>query len=193
MAPPDRLYGLPEGLPVPVDDGAASHLPGSVVPSVPLPSTGGGAVRLDRVVEEMGAARSIVFCYPRAGGPGEQLPPGWDDIPGARGCTPESCGFRDRHADLVDRGCVVFGLSTQTTAEQRDHVARNGLPYDILSDEEREFADELGLPTFDAAGMTLLRRLTLVIQAGVVRHVFYPVFPPDRHAEEVLGWLRDAV
>lgn len=124
-----RLYGLPEGLPVPEDDGAAAHLRGAALPALALPSTAGGQVRLDRVAAERGAARAVVFCYPRAGTLGESSPPGWDDIPGARGCTPEACGFRDHHAELVALGCVVLGLSAQPLAEQGGLVERVGLPY----------------------------------------------------------------
>jgi peroxiredoxin len=178
---PDDPGVLPEGLPEPVDDGGADHLRGAVMPSVELPATDGRAVRLD------GPGRSVVYAYPRMGDP---LVPEWDLIPGARGCTPEACGFRDHHAEIVGAGAEVYGLSTQPTPEQRAAVERLALPFPLLSDPTLELARALRLPTFDAAGETLLKRLTLVVADGRVDHVFYPVFPPDRHAAEVLAWLR---
>jgi peroxiredoxin len=190
MTGPADRYGLPEGLPIPEDDGAGDHLRGARVPAVVLPSTGGSAVLLDRVAEERGAERSVVFCYPRAGTPDDPPPPGWDDIPGARGCTPESCAFRDNHDAFVALGCVVFGLSTQSVQDQLGHVARHRLPYEVLSDERLELTGGLRLPTFSAADRTLIKRLTLIVAGGVIEHVFYPVFPPDRHPDEVLTWLR---
>jgi peroxiredoxin len=119
------------------------------------------------------------------------LPAGWDDIPGARGCTPQSCGFRDLHAELLAAGAAgLFGLSSQDTGYQAEAVARLHLPFALLSDQRLELAGALGLPTFEIAGMTLYRRLTMIVTAGAIEHVFYPVFPPDQHAQEVLGWLR---
>jgi peroxiredoxin len=180
---------LPEDLPAPEDDGAADHLPGMELPPIALPATDGREVRLDRV----GAPRAVVFAYPRTGRPGEpSLVEDWDLIPGARGCTPESCGFRDHHSELVALGAEVFGLSTQDTAYQRELADRLALPYPVLSDAGLRLASALRLPTFEAAGQTLLRRLTLVLREGRIEHVFYPVFPPDGHAEEVLAWLREA-
>jgi peroxiredoxin len=187
MAWQGGLHNLPDGLPVPVDDGGADHLPGSRVPAVALPSTGGGLVRLDEL-----AGRTVLYCYPRTGRPDEDPPPGWDAIPGARGCTPETCGFRDDHGRFVELGVRVLGLSTQTTEEQREMVARLGVPFEVLSDADLRLASAMRLPTFDTAGMTLIKRLTMVLDDGVVRHVFYPVFPPDRHAAEVLDWLSHA-
>jgi len=175
---------LPDDLPAPVDDGAADHLPGTRLPSVALPATDGRSVRLD----ELG--RAVVYAYPRTGVPGvDPLVADWDQIPGARGCTPESCGFRDHHAELAALGAEVYGLSTQDTAYQREAAERLHLPFALLGDERLELTRALRLPTFDAAGHTLLRRLTLVVEAGAIVHVFYPVFPPDRHASEVLAWL----
>ncbi|MQA97924.1 MAG: redoxin family protein [Streptosporangiales bacterium] len=186
---------LPDDLPAPADDGAADHLPGTVMPALSLPSTQGGAQRLDRVPG--GAARLVLYAYPRTGVPGQDNPPGWDAIPGARGCTPESCGFRDHAADLAALGAAVAGVSTQDTAYQAEAATRLGLPFPLLADEALELTRALRLPTFEASGMTLLKRLTLVLRAGpdgggaVVEHVFYPVFPPDTHAEQVLAWLRE--
>jgi peroxiredoxin len=178
---------LPEDLPVPVDDGAADHLAGAELPQVRLAATSGEPVELAAL-----PGRTIVYAYPRTGVPGEDhLVPHWDEIPGARGCTPESCGFRDHHAELVDAGAAaVYGLSTQDTAYQREAAERLALPFPLLSDSSLELARALELPTFEAAGETLLKRLTLLIADGRIEHVWYPVFPPDRHAGEVLSWLR---
>jgi peroxiredoxin (alkyl hydroperoxide reductase subunit C) len=178
---------LPAGLPVPVDDGAATHLRGARVPDLRLPSTDGRTVSLAR----LGKSRTVVYAYPRTGRPGEpELTSDWDLIPGARGCTPEACGFRDHHDALKAAGADVFGLSTQATSDQQELVARLHLPFAVLSDEDLALAHAMRLPTFDVAGHTLLRRLTMVIRDGRVEHVWYPVFPPDRHAERVLEWLR---
>lgn len=179
---------LPAGLPVPEDDGAAAHLPGAKMPGVELRSTGGTAVRLDA----LGAGRTVVYVYPLTGRPGVDQPDGWDAIPGARGCTPEACGFRDHHQDLLAAGADgVFGLSGQQTGYQREVVERLHLPFQMLADPARDLERELGLPTFEAGGLTLYKRLTLVIRDGMVEHVFYPVFPPGEHAGQVLAWLRD--
>ena len=184
MGPHDPTQ-LPNGLPVPQDDGACDHLPGKAVPHAPLPATSGGTVDLSTPC----SARTVVYAYPRTGRPGIEPPPGWDQIPGARGCTPESCSFRDHHAALRDRGARVFGLSTQTTAYQREMAARLHLPFPVLSDRELGFARALELPTFEVAGMVLIKRLTLVVRYARIEHVFYPVFPPDSHAQAVADWL----
>lgn len=182
---------LPPGLPVPEDDGAAAHLPGTTVPPIELPSTDGNPVRVDGPPE--GSERLVVYAYPRTGKPGEPLlTPDWDRIPGARGCTPESCGFRDHAAELALAGASVVGLSTQAGEDQRETVERLGLPFPLVSDADLALTRALALPTFAAAEQTLLKRLTLVVRAGVVEHVFYPIFPPDTHAAEVLEWLRAA-
>jgi peroxiredoxin len=186
MDAPD-LMRLPEDLPVPVDDGAASHLPGRAMPALSLPTTDGRQVALDA----LGPGRTVVYIYPMTGRPGVELPPGWDDIPGARGCTPESCGFRNLHTELLAAGAAqVFGLSSQPSDYQREAVDRLHLPFAMLSDEHLALAGELGLPTFIVDGVTLYRRLTMIITDGVIEHVFYPIFPPDQHAQEVLDWLR---
>lgn len=179
---------LPDGLPVPVDDGAADHLGGMAVPPVALTASDGRKVRLDHPAR---SARTVLYTYPRTGRPGEDpLVADWDLIPGARGCTPESCAFRDHHADLRAAGAHVFGLSTQDSDYQREAVQRLRLPFALLSDSDLQFTRALGLPTFHAAGETLLKRLTLVLSGDAIEHVFYPVFPPDRHAVEVLAWLQ---
>lgn len=179
---------LPENLPVPEDDGAAAHLPGSAMPAVALEASDGSTVRLD----ELGPGRTVIYAYPLTGSPAAAaMPEGWDLIPGARGCTAEACAFRDHHAELLAAGAsAVFGLSVQNSDYQREVVERLHLPFAMLSDAAFELTRALRLPTFEASGLTLLRRLTLVVADGVVEHVFYPVFPPDRHADEVLVWLR---
>jgi len=173
---------------VPVDDGAAVHLQGAIVPDVRLRSTDGRLVSL----AHLGTFRTIVYAYPRTGRPGEpELTADWDSIPGARGCTPEACAFRDHHSELKAAGADVFGLSTQSTADQQELVARLHLPFPILSDEDLVLTRAMRLPTFSASDHTLLRRLTLVIRDRRVEYVWYPVFPPDLHAERVLEWLRN--
>jgi len=177
-------YELPEGLPVPTDDGASDHLPGMLLPSVFLTSTAGESIDLSTL-----PGKTVAYCYPMTGRPGSDLPAGWDEIPGARGCTPQSCSFRDHHAEIEALGARVFGLSTQSTAYQREAAQRLHLPFELLSDEELAFAEALGLPIFEADGMVLLKRLTLIIDDGRIEKVFYPVFPPDRNAEEVVEYL----
>jgi len=181
---------LPPDLPVPTDDGAADHLEGMRVPSLGLPSTDGSVMPVDR--PRAGLARLVLYAYPRTGEPGvAPLTPEWDEIPGARGCTPESCGFRDHAAELAGAGADVAGLSTQDTGYQRGAVERLRLPFPLLSDADLELTEALRLPTFEVAGHVLLKRVTLVIRDGVIAKVFYPVFPPDRHAEGVLAWISD--
>jgi peroxiredoxin len=178
---------LPADLPAPVDDGAAGHLVAVVLPDVTLPATDGTSVRLT----ELGPGRTVIYAYPMTGTPGVDPPDGWDAIPGARGCTPESCGFRDHHAELAEAGAAVLGLSTQPTDVQREAAERLGLPFALLSDAGLELANALVLPTMVVEDTTMIRRLTLVVRDGRIEHVFFPVFPPDAHAAEVLAWVRD--
>jgi peroxiredoxin len=180
------LTELPPDLPVPKDDGAADHLRGMRMPHVSLRSTGGRDVD----VADLGEQRTVVYFYPRTGRPDRPVPAGWDAIPGARGCTPESCAFRDHFAEITALGARVYGASTQDTDYQREAAERLHLPFELLSDSEFALTDALRLPTFDFEGVRLLKRLTLIVRAGRIEHVFYPVFPPDRHADEVLAWLR---
>ncbi len=185
----DDLHTLPPNLPVPVDDGACAHLPGLVLPAIALPATSGRLVRLD----ELGPAWTVIYAYPRTGLPDQDAPGGaalWDAIPGTRGCTPQTCAYRDHHGALRALGAEVFGLSTQATPYQQEMVARLHVPYEVLSDAGLELTLALGLPTHDVAGMTLLRRFTLLVRDGRIEHVFYPVFPPDADAERVEEWLR---
>lgn len=180
-------FPLPDDLPAPVDDGAADHLRDLPMPALTLTATDGARVALDA----LGPGRTILYLYPLTGRPGRALPDGWDAIPGARGCTPQACAFRDHHAELLAAGAsAVHGLSTQSVAYQRELVARLHLPFSMLSDPELRLAAALRLPTFEAGGMTLLRRLTLIVAGGRIEHVFHPIFPTDRHAGEVLTWLR---
>jgi peroxiredoxin len=181
-------YGaLPPNLPVPEDDGAANHLPGTALPSLALPSTQGHQLDLAR----LGEGLLVAYVYPRTGVPGTPLPAGWDDIPGARGCTPQSCAYRDALAEFGLLGATVVGISAQSPAEQVEFATREHIPFPLLSDEGLRLAAALRLPTFEVEGPTLYKRLTLVAEAGRIVKVFYPVFPPDRDATAVLAWLRD--
>lgn len=181
-----RLERLPEDLVAPVDDGACDHLPGLRLPALALPATTGPSVDLSSL-----PGLTVLYAYPRTGQPDQSLPTDWDVIPGARGCTPQSCAFRDHHAELAAAGARVFGLSTQDTAYQTEAAGRLHLPFPLLSDAEGGLARALNLPTFQVDGMTLLRRVTLILHDGVIQKVFYPVFPPDQNAAQVLAWLAE--
>jgi len=177
---------LPPDLPAPQDDGAAKHLAGAKLPDLAPPATSGAAVNLSKL-----KGRTVVYIYPRTGVPGVDAPPGWDDIPGARGCTPQSCSFRDHFAELKALGVDhVYGISTQDTAYQREAAERLHLPFALLSDMDLKLTHALKLPTFATSGMTLLKRMALVIDDGAIVKAFYPVFPPDKNAAEVVAWLR---
>ena len=176
---------LPTDLPVPGDDGACDHLIGSTIPNIPLVATNGERISLSTL-----SGRNVVFCYPRTAVPGEEVPDDWNQIPGARGCTPESCRFRDLYQEFQSLDVGVFGLSSQPVPEQAEAHTRLHLPYPLLSDHDLAFASALKLPTFEWRDITCIRRLTLVIQDGVIEHVFYPVFPPDTHPDTVLNWIR---
>ncbi len=180
------LHRLPPGVLVPEDDGAADHLPGASVPDVRLGATRREPVDLARAAQDT----LVLYVYPRTGGPGVVLPTEWDEIPGARGCTPENCAFRDHARELAAAGARVYGLSAQPLAEQRAFAEREAMPYPLLNDHELRLADRLGLPTFEADGLRLYRRLTLIARRGRVEHVFYPVWSPARHAAAVLEWLQ---
>jgi len=184
MVRTDNIYQLPADLPVPVDDGACDHLAGIRLPAIPLCSTSGRSVELATL-----SGRTVLYCYPRTGRPDQEPPQGWNEIPGARGCTPQSCAFKDHHRELQSRGAQVFGMSAQSTADQKEAVERLHLPFELLSDSELKFATALKLPTFQVASLTLLKRLTLIIHDGQIGKVFYPVFPPDKNAAEVIEWL----
>ena len=182
----DDLYELPSGLPAPENDGAARHLTGLRLPSLALRGTRGGRVDVAALGKE---GRAVLYIYPRTGRPDEPSPPGWNEIPGARGCTPQACAFRDHYEQLCSLGAEVFGISTQRSEDQREFAGRVHLPYELLSDADLELARALRLPAFEVAGMVLLKRLTLIVRGGIIEHAFYPVFPPDQNAAEVVRWL----
>ena len=187
MARSDNIHELPPDLPVPRDDGACDHLEGMKLPRVALRSTRGRSIDLSVIKGVI-----VVYIYPRTGRPDREMLAGWNAIPGARGCTPQSCAFRDHHDELKRAGAAqVFGLSTQDTAYQQEAAERLHLPFELLSDEKLEFARALKLPTFEVDGMKLIKRLTLIARDGVIVKVFYPVFPPDRNAGDVLAWLNN--
>jgi peroxiredoxin len=186
MATPHNPLVLPTDLPAPQDDGAARHLAGRKLPDLALPATDGSTVNLAKL-----GGRTVVYIYPRTGEPGKPPPDGWDAIPGARGCTPQSCAFRDHFAELKALDVArLYGLSTQDTGYQREAVERLHLPFAILSDAGLMLTRELNLPTFQVSGMTLLKRMAWVVDDGTITKVFYPVFPPDKNAEEVIAYLR---
>ena len=168
------------------DAGLCDSLVGTALPNVSLPSTRGGTVAL----ETLTAPRTVIYCYPRTSEPGKPAPAGWDVIPGARGCTPQACAFRDHHKELAELGAEVFGLSTQSTSYQAEMAERLHLPFAVLSDEHFELTDSLGLPTFETDGMRLLKRLTMIARGNRVEAVFYPVTQPELSAEAVLVWLK---
>jgi len=177
---------LPPDIPAPQDDGGARHLIGMTLPDLALPATDGAAVNLSKL-----KGRTVVYVYPRTGVPGIDPPEGWDQIPGARGCTPQSCSFRDHFGELKRLGVAqLFGLSTQDTAYQKEAATRLHLPFPILSDEKLKLTNALNLPTFTTSGMTLLKRMALVIDDGRVTKTFYPVFPPDMNAADVIAWIQ---
>jgi peroxiredoxin len=179
------LFKLPDNLPIPVDDGACAHLLGTRVPSVPLVATSGDIVNLGALPGTV-----VVYFYPTIGRP--EAPPlvGWNEIPGARGCTPQSCAFRDHYAELSSSGAKVFGVSAQPLEDQKEAKARFGLPFELLNDSGFELAEAMRLPTFEYANARLIKPITFIAVDGVIRKVFYPVFPPDRNAEDVVEWLR---
>ena len=179
------IYQLPADLPVPVDDGAADHLLGLELPGLVLDSSSGPVD-----LAELAARRAVLYVYPATGIPGRPTPDGWDAIPGARGCTPQSCAFRDHAGELAELGARVAGLSAQSLEQQIEFARREHMPFPVVADPRLELGDALGLPTFEFGGATLYKRITLVLEAGRVTRVFYPVFPPDRNAADVVAWLR---
>lgn len=177
--------------PAPADDGACAHLPGQRLPALTLPGTDGAVHDLSALNGSgAGPERTVLYLYPMTARPGVALPDDWDVIPGARGCTPQSCAFRDHHAELRDRGATVLGLSAQDTAYQAEAAARLHLPFALLADPDLQLARALKLPTFQAGGRTLYRRVTLIVRGNVIEQVWHPVFPPEQNAAEVLAWLR---
>ncbi len=180
----NNYESLPDNLPIPVDDGACDHLVGMQLPNLKLKATSGGRINLSKI-----AGKVVVYCYPMTGQPGVPLPEGWDSIPGARGCTPQSCAFRDHHTQILQLGARVFGLSTQNSDYQKELALRLQLPFPILSDHAFEFCDALRLPTFTAAGKKLLKRVTIVSNGNSIESVHYPVFPSNTDPQWVIEHL----
>lgn len=182
------LNTLPANLPVPEDDGACQHLIGMAIPDIALNSTHESLINLSHIKGWL-----VIYCYPMTGQPNQALPTGWDNIPGARGCTPQSCAFRDHHQEIQQLGAQVFGLSSQTTAYQTEAAQRLHLPFALLSDAQLTLTNALKLPTFEVAQMRLTKRVTMIALDGKITHTFYPVFPPDQNAAQVLDWLQQHV
>jgi peroxiredoxin len=182
------LTDLPDDLPAPIDDGLCNHLVQRPLPSLSLDSTLSKPIDLSAL-----SGWLVIYCYPRTGQPNQPLPDGWDAIPGARGCTPQSCAFRDYFQEIRQFNAQVFGLSTQDSAYQLEVATRLHLPFPLLSDHALAFTKALNLPTFETAGMVLNKRLTLMVYDGVIQHVFYPVFPPNQNADDVIRWLKQHV
>lgn len=182
------LSKLPADLPLPVDDGRCNHLTGLMLPAISLLSTDGDYLSLAKL-----PVLTVIYIYPMTGHPDKNLPSGWDAIAGARGCTPQACGFRDHFAELAGFGAAVYGLSSQSHRQQTEAVARLHLPYPLLSDADLLFASRLELPTFEVEGRRFIKRLTLICRRQQIEKVFYPVFPPDQNAAEVINYLRNIV
>ncbi len=176
---------LPPDLPVPVDDGSANHLVGMKLPNISLKSTRGDSINVGKIKGKL-----VIYCYPMTGQPNVPLPEGWDQIPGARGCTPQSCSFRDHYQDIQALGAEVIGLSVQTTDYQKEMADRLHLPFPVVSDSNHEFSKAMNMPTFVAAGMNLLRRVTLIAEDGVIKAIHYPIFPSDSDPTWVIDYLK---
>jgi peroxiredoxin len=186
QAPPDIIFSIPADLPIPLDDGACDHLENMQMPNISLWSTEGREINLSSL-----AGWNVIFCYPMTGRPGVSIPEGWVQIPGAAGCTPQVCSYRDNHAELRRNGVGIYGVSTQTSEAQNEAVNRLGLPYPLLSDADHAFSSALILPLLEVGGLKLIKRLTLIIHDGEIKKCFYPVFPPDRNVDEVIAWLSE--
>ena len=180
----DFLQSIPPDLPIPIDDGACAHLEGQSLPEIELPSTADIPVKPSQIPGWL-----VIFCYPMTGRPGRALPDGWIDIPGAAGCTPQSCSFRDHNDELRNMGFTVLGLSTQPSEDQAEAVGRLHLPYPLVSDAAFKFSDSLKLPILSIGNLRLIKRLTLIANDGVIKKCFYPVFPPDKNVKEVIKWF----
>ncbi len=180
-----NLSILPKDLPKPKDDGACNHLTNKQVPDISLPNQDGNLLKLNR----SDTFRLIIFCYPMTGHPSKPLPKNWNNIPGARGCTPEVCSFRDAHDEFISLNAVPIGISTQPVPDIKEMTTRLLVPYDVVSDERLSFANKLQLPTFKIENKVFIKRLTLVVEKSIIKYCFYPVFPPDLHVKEVIQWL----
>jgi peroxiredoxin len=181
----NNLNVLPDNLPAPIDDGACKHLPGLKLPDITLPATSGDHINLSALNGTV-----VLYFYPMTGRPDVALPDGWDEIPGARGCTPQACAFRDHHADLKSLGSDVFGISTQDNQYQKEAKERLHLPFDLISDKDLELKEALSLPTFIVEKHELFKRFTLIVKDFVIVKVFYPVFPPNENPDNVISWLQ---
>jgi len=181
-----NLSRLPPNLPIPEDDGGCTHLLEKAIPDISLPNQDGIYIQLKRNV----SFRIVLYCYPMTGNPEMTLPPNWDDIPGARGCTPQTCSFRDHYEDLVKYNAIPIGLSTQQVPELKEMVTRLKVPYDVVSDCDLKIANLMNLPTFKIGEKVFIKRLTLIIEKSIIKKVFYPIFPPDLHIKDVLNWLK---
>jgi peroxiredoxin len=179
-----NLTDLPTNLPKPIDDGACDHLQGSKLPTASLLTTDDSEIDFSSI-----NGRLVIYLYPMTGKPNTALPDGWDGIPGARGCTPQSCSFRDHYSELKELNTSVYGLSTQTTTYQKEAANRLHLPFPLVSDNNLKFIESLSIPTFEVDGMTLSKRITLVANNGIIEKVFYPVFPPNENANHVIAYL----
>ena len=180
------LTKLPDNLPVPDDDGACNHLTNFTIPPISLPNKDGNLLRLNR----LDTFRIVLYCYPMTGRPDRSLPPNWDLIPGARGCTSQTCDFRDNYDEIVSLNAIPIGVSTQPIDDLKEMVTRLGVFYDVVSDINLRFAKKLTLPTFDIEDKVFLKRTTLIIEKSVIKKVFYPIFPPNKHVHEVIEWLK---
>ena len=180
-----NLSILSKDLPKPKDDGACNHLTNKQIPDISLPNQDGNLLKLSR----SDTFRLIIYCYPMTGNPNKTLPKNWDSIPGARGCTSEACSFRDAHDDFITRNAVPVGLCTQSVPDIKEMTARLLIPYDVVSDEHLNFVKQLQLPTFKVEDKVYIKRLTLIVEKSIIKHFFYPVFPPNLHVKEVLQWL----
>lgn len=183
--PSDFLRTIPDNLPIPIDDNSCSHLTGLLLPNINLNSTSGNIVNLSQI-----SGLVVIYCYPMTGKPNQNLPDGWILIPGAAGCTPQSCSFRDHYQELIDLNVTVFGISTQSTDDQLEAVNRLHLPFELLSDISLTFANNLKLPIFKVEEKQLLKRVTIIAKDGKILKYFYPIFPPDKNIDDVLFWLR---
>ncbi len=184
--PQDVIFSIPIDLPIPLDDGACDHLENMPIPNVSLWSTDDQEVNLSSLSDW-----NVIFCYPMTGRPGVPIPEGWVKIPGAAGCTPQACAYRDNYAELKRNGIGIYGISTQTSEAQKEASNRLGLPYPLLSDANHSFSSALKLPMLEVGGSKLIKRLTLILKDGVIKKCFYPVFPPDKNVVEVIAWLSE--
>jgi len=181
-----KLSKLPSNLPLPEDDGACNHLEGAAIPDISLPNQDNKFLKLKR----NDSFRIVLYCYPMTGNPNKTLPDNWDNIPGARGCTPQTCSFRDNYDNLIKNNAIPIGLSTQSVFDIKEMVTRLGIPYDVVSDSELKFVNLMNLPTFQIKNFVFAKRLTLIIDKLIIKKVFYPIFPPDLHIYDVCDWLK---